>query len=102
MCRSPEWGARSWLLAKEAAVTRGLSEGRVDVDAGWVLVLCARFTLHQRLSMVLIISAWAADTYLLLLGSLVLLRSLESRLLRLGLCHRVHAPVNLLAARGAL
>jgi hypothetical protein len=101
---------RGWLLAKEAAITWRLSECWVDVDASWVLVLRARLALHQCLSIVVVISAWAADAYLLLLlllllllrRSLLLLRSLETLLWCLRLRHRVHSPVNILAVRGAL
>lgn len=106
MTCSPDLG---WLLAKEAAVTWRLSKRWVDVDAIWVLILCTRFALHQRLSVIVIISAWATNAYrlllwllLLLLYNLRLLRSLETLLLCLRLRHRVHAPVNILTIRGTL
>lgn len=87
---SPDWG---WLLAEEAAVTWWLPECWVDIDTSWMLILCARFALHQSLTVVVVVSAWATDAYLwlllllnlLLLGSLLLLRSLINRLLYLRL-----------------
>jgi len=46
MCCSPDWGARSWLLTKKAAVTWRLPKRWINVDTSWVLVLCARLALH--------------------------------------------------------
>ena len=40
---SPDWG---WLLTEEAAVAWRLPECWVDIDASWMLILCARFALH--------------------------------------------------------
>ena len=61
---SPDWG---WLLTEEAAVAWRLPECWVDIDASWMLILCARFALHQRFSVVVIIAARATDAYWLLL-----------------------------------
>jgi hypothetical protein len=109
MCGSPHWGSRSWLLTKEATVTWRLAKCWVDVDTGWVLVLCARLALNQCFSVIVVIAAWATDAHwlllllllllrylLLLLRNLVLRRSLESLLLWLLLSHCVHAPINIL------
>jgi hypothetical protein len=79
-----------------------------------MLVLCARLALHECFAVIVVIAAWTADAYwllllllllrylLLLLWNVMLRRSLESRLLRLLLSHRVHAPINILPNSRAL
>jgi hypothetical protein len=63
-------------LTKKAAVAWRLTEGGIDVDTSWVLVLCAGFALYQGLAVILVIAAWATDPYVLLLLLLLLLLQL--------------------------
>jgi hypothetical protein len=72
-------------LTKKAAVAWRLAESRVDVDAGWVLVLCAGFALYQGLTVILVVAAWATDSHVLLWLLLLLLLLLWSLMLRLML-----------------
>jgi hypothetical protein len=108
-------------LTKKAAVAWRLAESRVDVDAGWVLVLCAGFALDQGLAVILVVAAWATDAHVLLWLLLLLLLLLLWRLmlmlmllrlclvdlllllrLRLRLTHRVHVPVYVLITKRSL
>jgi hypothetical protein len=107
-------------LTKKAAVAWRLAESRVDVDAGWVLVLCAGFALYQGLAVILVVAAWATDAHvllwllmlllllLLLWGLMLMLMLLRLCLidlllrLRLRLTHRVHVPIYVLITKRGL